>query len=173
MTTVILDKFLRKLSAYPNGLKDFKDNIDVLVTLNADRRQRNEKRNKRREEATNGGSDENIDAVSDDEDDYLTPIIHALKQIADSDIITGRSVQPLQQDHIPEETDSESFGFTDEGASQRGTSSMKDNSFPKALFDLAINHKSPPLTLFTFESLKRIRYGNIDYPKCPTSEKPS
>ncbi len=97
MTTVILNKFLRKLSAYPNGLKDFKDNIDVLVTLNADRRQHNEKRNKRRDEATNGGSDENIDAVSDDEDDYLAPIIHALNK---SQI--QRPLQAIQSNHYSE-----------------------------------------------------------------------
>ena len=66
------------------------------------------------------------------------------------------------------------IGFTDEGAACQTEIGMKDNSFPKALFNMAINRKSPPLTLFSHESLKQIRYGhNVEYPKCPTDDKPS
>ncbi len=179
------DDYLLTLKSFPNGLRDFRDNLDVLNTLNADRVQRNRRRDKRRHEADQNAQDDNGNRseaeISEDEDDFLTPIINSLKEMADSQSSGHRD--PLQdEDPRSDQQTGETerphrnaiVGFTDEGAARQTEIGMKDNSFPKALFNMAINRKSPPLTLFSHESLERIRYGrNVEYPKCPTDDKPS
>ena len=93
------------------------------------------------------------------------PIIDSFKELASAGNIEVED--PLfQSQNVPLQIGVTVKGFSDKAASQ---TMMQDDSFPSAIFDLALNHKSPPLTLFTQEALNRIRYGeNIKYPKCPT-----
>ena len=173
MPTFHLEDVLYGLQGFPNGVQDLADYVAVLVTLKADRDQRNRRRqNRRNAQIDRDGSADG--SISEDEDSgALTPIIDSFKELASVETFEAQEsddhVQPRRKN-----TEKSQQAFSDQEALQRTTQIMQDDSFPSAIFDLALNQRSPPLTLFTHEALTRIRYGeNIEYPKCPTNEKPN
>ena len=171
MPTFRLEDVLYGLKGFPNGIQDLADYVDVLLTLRRDRDQRNRRRQERRDALV--GQDVVADgSISEDEDSgALTPIIESFKELAS--VETFEAQESMYQTRN-KEADKVHQSFSDQAALQRTTQIMQDDSFPPAIFDLALNKRSPPLTLFTHEALTRIRYGeNIEYPKCPTNDKPS
>ncbi|KAJ6533613.1 hypothetical protein B0H19DRAFT_1383610 [Mycena capillaripes] len=118
------------------------EGVGILQRLDAAREKRNQKRAERREK----GDKE----VSEDEPDELAPFLAGPEALE----IPPSSKQLLFEDAVAE----------------KNSFQAHDNSIPDAVFSLAKNGISPPLTLFLPRSLERIRSGSVKTVKHGTGE---
>ncbi|KAJ7732302.1 hypothetical protein B0H16DRAFT_1328814 [Mycena metata] len=135
--------------------------LKVLKKREILRLERNNKRDERRK-----AQEEN---VSDDEEDDLSPYIQVLGAAAAG----ANPLPPLgifTPSQVPETpTVVSKLLLTDKNAA-KNTFHANDNSIPAAIFSLAKNGISPPLTLFLPTSLDRIRSSNVKTVKHGTGE---
>ncbi|KAJ7716253.1 hypothetical protein DFH07DRAFT_973950 [Mycena maculata] len=118
-----------------------------------------ERNNKRAERRTAG--EEN---VSEDEEDELTPYVMVVP--------SGEKSQPENPAASPKSSDTpldSKLLFSDDIAA-KNSFRAHNNSIPSAVFSLAKNGLSPPLTLFLPASLERIRSSNVKTVKHGTGE---
>ena len=143
MPTFHLEDVLYGLKGFPNGIQDLADYVDVLLTLRRDRDQRNRRRPERRD-ALVGQHVVADGSISEDEDSgALTPIIESFKELASVETFEAQKSMYRTRD---KEADKVHQSFSDQAALQRTTQIMQDDSFPPAIFDLALNKRSPPLS---------------------------
>ncbi|KAJ7663373.1 hypothetical protein DFH06DRAFT_1324836 [Mycena polygramma] len=120
-------------------------------------------RNNKREERRKAGED----GVSDDEEDELT----AFLVVAPS----GENPQPQGETGTPPSLKladalPNSQLLLDDAVAAKNSFQAHDNSIPAAVFSLAKNGISPPLTLFLPASLERIRASNVKTVKHGTGD---
>ncbi|KAJ7135308.1 hypothetical protein C8R46DRAFT_1047970 [Mycena filopes] len=132
--------------------------VGILKKLEAEREARNKKRGERRAADEQG--------VSDDETDELSAYLMVVPA-------TGENPGPAENADTPQDstvtTQSSTLLFDDDSAA-RNTFQAHDTSIPAAVFSLARNGISPPLTLFMPTSLERIRSSNVKTVKHGTGE---
>ncbi|KAJ7235884.1 hypothetical protein B0H12DRAFT_1222554 [Mycena haematopus] len=134
--------------------------VGILRRLNAAREERNRKRAEGREK----GDTE----VSEDEPDELAPLLTAVVSPQERSG-PGNSGAPLQDTATPHAHSSSRLLFED-AVAEKNSFQAHDNSIPDAVFSLAKNGISPPLTLFLPRSLERVRSGNVKMVKHGTGE---
>ncbi|KAJ7204167.1 hypothetical protein GGX14DRAFT_369013 [Mycena pura] len=117
-------------------------------------------RNVKRDERRKGGEE----GVSDDEPDELTPYIVVIPSGEGSTSTKNQSrsgaVQPTEDSKL----------LFDDTVAEKNAFRAHDNTIPTAIYSLAKNGISPPLTLFLPESLERIRSSNVKTVKHGTGE---
>ncbi|KAJ7432355.1 hypothetical protein B0H11DRAFT_1973816 [Mycena galericulata] len=135
----------------------------ILEKWDEERRKRNDERAQRR------AADER-DVVSEDEEDELGPYILAEK------IPSGEKPGPEGAETIPPKSPSGVVSggpgnlLFEDGVAEKNTFRAHDNSIPVAIYSLAKNGISPPLTLFLPASLETIRSSNVKTLKHGTGE---
>ncbi|KAJ7189206.1 hypothetical protein C8R46DRAFT_35908 [Mycena filopes] len=126
-----------------------------------DRVKRNEKRTERREQGQEG--------VSEDEPDELAPFL----MVAPSGDKAGPPSTGAASFVAPENSNDLRSSTTllfDDTVAEKNSFKANDNSIPDAIYSLARNGISPPLTLFLPTSLDRVRSGNAKTVKHGTGE---
>ncbi|KAJ7789077.1 hypothetical protein B0H13DRAFT_2394912 [Mycena leptocephala] len=122
---------------------------------------RMERNNKREERRKAGGKD-----VSEDESDDLAPYLMVVP--------SGENPQPSDTPDIPSESTGQGSSVTkllfDDNVAEKNTFRAHDDTIPAAIYSLAKNGISPPLTLFLPASLERIRTSNVKTVKHGTGE---
>ncbi|KAJ7711615.1 hypothetical protein B0H16DRAFT_1627858 [Mycena metata] len=137
------------------------DTIDVFRRMEAAR----EKRNDRKAERRAGGEKD----VSDDELDELAPFL----MVVPSGEKSGRGKTgdtAVQQETVPSLPHPSDTLLFEDSVAEKNSFKAHDDSIPAAVFSLAKNGISPPLTLFLPGSLERIRAGNVKTVKHGTGE---
>ncbi|KAJ7608740.1 hypothetical protein FB45DRAFT_1039411 [Roridomyces roridus] len=138
----------------------------ILERLNNQRMERNRKRAARR--------DAEEDNVSEDEGDDLSPYMVVVPSGGGNGTGTGENLDGRagNKEMGPGAGGSPSEGkflFGDEAA-EKNTFKANNDSIPLAIFSLAKNGISPPLTLFMPDALDRIRSSNMKTMKHGTGE---
>ncbi|KAJ7496182.1 hypothetical protein B0H11DRAFT_2385568 [Mycena galericulata] len=135
------------------------ESVGILQRLDAAREKRNEKREERREKGDN--------EVSDDEPDELTPFLVVASERSGPGNSGDAAFQKTATPHIAHSSNRLLF---EDAVAEKNSFQAHDNSIPDAVFSLAKNGISPPLTLFLPQSLGRLRSGNVKTVKHGTGE---
>ncbi|KAJ7469792.1 hypothetical protein B0H11DRAFT_2283714 [Mycena galericulata] len=122
------------------------ESVGILQRLDAAREKRNEKREERREKGDN--------EVSDDEPDELTPFLMVASERSGPGNSGDAAFQKTATPHIAHSSNRLLF---EDAVAEKISFQAHDNSIPDAVFSLAKNGISPPLTLFLPQSLERLR----------------
>jgi hypothetical protein len=132
--------------------------FQVLKKMEILRMERNNKREERRKA---GDRD-----VSDDEGDDLAPYLMVVP--------SGENPQPNDTPDIPSKSTDQGSAVTkllfDDNVAEKNTFRAQDDTILVAIYSLAKNGISPPLTLFLPASLERIRTSNVKTVKHGTGE---
>ncbi|KAJ7435716.1 hypothetical protein B0H11DRAFT_2366638 [Mycena galericulata] len=137
------------------------ESVGILRRLDAAREKRNEKRAERREKGDN--------EVSEDEPDELTPflMVASVQERSEAGSSGDAAFQKTATPHIAHSSNRLLF---EDAVAEKNSFQAHDNSIPDAVFSLAKNGISPPLTLFLPQSLERLRSGNVKTVKHGTGE---
>ncbi|KAJ7669585.1 hypothetical protein B0H17DRAFT_1209657 [Mycena rosella] len=134
------------------------DAMKVLRKMEIERLERNNNQAERREKGEEG--------ISDDEADELTPFLMVVP--AGEKPIPGDAVNTAPQPIVPSHTSTKLL--FDDTVAEKNSFRANDNSIPEAIYSLAKNGISPPLTLFLPASLELIRSSNVKTVKHGTGE---
>ncbi|KAJ7675525.1 hypothetical protein B0H17DRAFT_1140151 [Mycena rosella] len=106
------------------------------------------------------------EGISDDEADELTPFLMVVP--SNEKPIPGDAVNVSPQPIVPSNTSIKLL--FDDTVAEKNSLRANDNSIPEAIYSLAKNGISPPLTLFLPASVERIRSSNVKTVKHGTGE---